>query len=148
MRLIAHRGNTEGPSVNENDPEHIAKALDAGFDVEIDIWNIGYDWYLGHDEPTYKIPLKAFSKNKVFYHAKNHEALVNLWKMEEYHVFAQDNDAYSRTSKGLWWVNVGELIVDPEWSVQVLPERFGWNINKQAHGICSDYVKRIGEGLQ
>ena len=31
MKLIAHRGNIDGPSEMENHPDHIQKALDAGF---------------------------------------------------------------------------------------------------------------------
>ena len=35
MILIAHRGNIDGPSEMENHPDHIQKALDAGFNVEV-----------------------------------------------------------------------------------------------------------------
>jgi glycerophosphoryl diester phosphodiesterase len=39
MKLIAHRGNTEGPNpLEENKPEYIEEAIENGFDVEIDIW--------------------------------------------------------------------------------------------------------------
>ena len=57
MKLIAHRGNVNGPDpLTENTPEKIESAIAAGYDVEIDIW---YDeegkLWLGHDEPTYEI---------------------------------------------------------------------------------------------
>ena len=37
ITYIAHRGNIDGPSEMENHPDHIAKALDLGFDVEVDV---------------------------------------------------------------------------------------------------------------
>ena len=59
MKIISHRGNLNGvDSKNENKPETIVKALDLGFDVEIDIRVINGEIYLGHDEPQYKIDLE------------------------------------------------------------------------------------------
>ena len=58
MRLIAHRGNLNGPNpLVENDPQRITYCIDEGYDVEIDV---RYDHHtnmlwLGHDEPQYKI---------------------------------------------------------------------------------------------
>ncbi len=58
MKLIAHRGNTQGPNPErENSPEYIEEALNAGYDVEVDVW---YDcatekFWLGHDEPQYDV---------------------------------------------------------------------------------------------
>ena len=57
MKLIAHRGNIQGPDpTTENKPEQIEACLDAGYDVEIDLW---YDeegtLWLGHDQPQYQV---------------------------------------------------------------------------------------------
>ena len=39
MKLIAHRGNIEGPDPSiENKPEQIEACLDAGYDVVGDVW--------------------------------------------------------------------------------------------------------------
>ena len=39
MKLIAHRGNIDGPNPErENSPEYIEEALKAGYDVEVDVW--------------------------------------------------------------------------------------------------------------
>ena len=39
MKLISHRGNLEGPNPErENHPDYIYEAIQAGYDVEIDIW--------------------------------------------------------------------------------------------------------------
>ena len=38
MLLIAHRGNINGPDkAKENHPDYINKAIEAGYNVEIDI---------------------------------------------------------------------------------------------------------------
>ena len=63
MRLISHRGNIDGPNLNnENDPENILKVLNLGYDVEIDVWFIDNEFYLGHDYPKY-IVNKSFLEN-------------------------------------------------------------------------------------
>ena len=56
MKLIAHRGLTDGPNAElENNPEQIHKSLSAGYDCEIDLWYVNGELYLGHDEPQYAI---------------------------------------------------------------------------------------------
>ena len=36
-----------------------------GYDVEIDVWSIDKQFYLGHDEPQYKIDKKFLQNKKV-----------------------------------------------------------------------------------
>ena len=56
MKLISHRGNVDGKYPQyENLPEYVDKALDLGYDVEVDLWIDNDGYYLGHDEPTYPI---------------------------------------------------------------------------------------------
>ena len=57
MILIAHRGNTEGPRPEkENHPRYIDRAIDLGYDVEVDICgSFDTGLHLGHDEPQFKI---------------------------------------------------------------------------------------------
>ena len=58
MRLISHRGNTNGEvRESENKPSYIDEALSKGFDVEIDVWFVEGNWYLGHDTWQYEIDL-------------------------------------------------------------------------------------------
>ena len=65
MVLIAHRGNTDGRFESyENEPNYIDKALKKGYDVEIDIWVIEGNFYLGHDKPQYGITLEWLDKRK------------------------------------------------------------------------------------
>ena len=60
MLLIAHRGNVSGPRTEfENNPIYIDKAIELGYDVEIDVWFVNNKLFLGHDEPQYKIDDEA-----------------------------------------------------------------------------------------
>ena len=58
MKLIAHKGNINGPDPSkENTPEQIEWCIDNGYDVEIDIrYNPDKDkFYLGHDEHQHEV---------------------------------------------------------------------------------------------
>ena len=77
-KLISHRGNLFGPNLSqENKESTILKAVDSGFDCEIDVWFLDKNLYLGHDKPTYKTSLKFLSEIQEFswIHCKNFEAL-------------------------------------------------------------------------
>ena len=80
MKLIAHRGNINGPNKEkENHPDHINDALKIGYDVEIDIWHVNCKWYLGHDEPKYEVTDYSFlQKDGLWIHAKNGDAFYKL----------------------------------------------------------------------
>jgi hypothetical protein len=61
MILISHRGNINGKNdVRENSMFYIMEALTMGFDVEIDVWYINNEWFLGHDKPQYQINIDVF----------------------------------------------------------------------------------------
>ena len=61
MKIISHRGNLDGPIFEkENHPDYILNAIDAGFDVEIDLWKIETKLFLGHDEPKYLIDVDGY----------------------------------------------------------------------------------------
>ena len=82
MILIAHRGNTIGPNPEmENNPFYIDKALEKGYDVEIDIQGSFYTkFYLGHDKAQYVVqPEWLFDRaHKLWLHAKDIQALHSL----------------------------------------------------------------------
>ena len=61
-KLISHRGNINGPDIsNENHPTYIEKAINLGFDCEVDIWVVNKELFLGHDEPMYKTTVDFLS---------------------------------------------------------------------------------------
>ena len=77
MFFISHRGNTSGPNPrDENKIEYIEETL-KNFDVEIDVWYHKNDYYLGHDEPSYKV-------NNQFLKIRNFDTL------QKFRMFLQD----------------------------------------------------------
>ena len=83
MIFIAHRGNMTGPNERrENDPEYIKEALDAGFDVEVDIrltqYRDGCSFALGHDLGKYRVSEDFLKTTGLWCHAKTIETLYAL----------------------------------------------------------------------
>ena len=140
--LISHRGNLNGPNTeNENKPFYIDIALDKGYDVEIDIWVIHNNIYLGHDNADTLIDLEFLikRKNKLWCHAKNLDALVFLLE-NDLHTFSHDNDDYILTSNNIIWAFPGKKINKN--TICVMPERAAYSHTDliSAKGICSDYI--------
>jgi hypothetical protein len=140
--LIAHRGNIRGPNPDrENAPDYIDAAIAAGFDVEIDVWSLGENLWLGHDGPQYEIePTFLYERAHVLWcHAKNLEALVFLIK-NGFNAFSHDKDDYVLTSKGFIWALVGSPIT-PD-TICVMPERASYSDDdlRKCKGICTDKV--------
>lgn len=146
MKLIAHRGLTNGPDVNlENRPEQIELALSQGFDCEIDLWVINSEFYLGHDRPDYPIDKTFLNTFGLWIHAKNLAALRWLTDTGLYY-FWHEGDKFTLTSNNFIWTYPGMELTQR--SIAVLPE---WhdpefkNLPKNCYGICSDYVITIQE---
>jgi hypothetical protein len=143
MKLIAHRGNTNGPNIaEENKPDYIIKTINKGFFVELDLWYVKNKLYLGHDKPQYIIEYSFLLKNKdkMFIHCKNIEALhYCLKKNDNLEFFFHDSDDCVLTSKGNIWTFPGKILTDK--SICVMPERIKSDCNLNiCVGICTDYV--------
>ena len=68
MILISHRGNINGINKSrENSIEYIYEALNEGYDVEIDVWYKGGEWFLGHDGPENYVVLGFLKNDKLWY---------------------------------------------------------------------------------
>lgn len=103
MKIISHRGNLAGRQIDrENSPSYIEEAVSAGFDVEVDIWRVDGNLFLGHDLPQYKTDVSFLRKNPLWCHAKNIEALKELLNLG-LHCFWHDVDVYTLTSKNEIW---------------------------------------------
>jgi hypothetical protein len=143
MKLIAHRGNINGPNPKkENHPDYINKAAESGYDVEIDVWLINNQWYLGHDNPTYKIKYNFLFDSRFWLHAKNGKVFDKLLKDKNYNfnVFWHTNEDWVLTSKGYIWTYPNKFLYEN--SICVMPE-LGYNGNlKSCYGICSDFASR------
>lgn len=146
MRYIAHRGNMNGPSALENHPDHIREALQAGFDVEVDVWLIDGDIWFGHNEPQYPAHITVLN-NRYWLHCKNIEALRFFGGIEinEANVFWHESDDYTLTNKRFIWTNIGKDLTGR--SIMVMPEitdsTLENTLDVDCAGICSDWIQKI-----
>ena len=140
MILISHRGNINGkiPS-KENEPFYIKEAIHLGYDVEVDVWYSNNTFWLGHDNPEYQIGLYFLLENadKLWCHAKNIEAIVEMKKEKTINCFWHQKDDISLTSKGHISAYPGKQPIKN--SIAVMPEIYNDDLDK-CIGICSDYI--------
>jgi hypothetical protein len=138
LRKIAHRGNTNGPSIHENQPWYLEEAMDKGYDVEIDIWKMGQHLWAGHDHAMYLITEDFLLKNilHIWIHCKNFEALDHFAKMgNSFNYFWHQEDDFTMTSQNYVWTYPGKQVGD--WSVIVDLKNSG---EYDCFGICTDYL--------
>jgi hypothetical protein len=137
MILISHRGNINGRiESHENKPDYVEDTLRLGFDVEIDVWFKDGEFYLGHDEPQYEVDYKFLLNEKLWCHAKNVDAILEM-KKYTIHYFWHEQDTLTLTSKNYIWAYPGKQPIKR--SIAVMPELFNDDIS-QCIGVCSDYV--------
>ncbi len=153
--LIAHRGLVDGPNQDiENNPRTIEMARELGYDVEIDLWRIFGEWFLGHDAPEYKVSDAWLAEingsgNHAWIHAKNIDALYGI-RLTNWtgHYFYHQNDDVVITSSGFLWTYPGKqltplsICVMPEWIDAIDGAR-----DLNVFGFCSDYVNKISKNL-
>lgn len=140
MLIIAHRGNTNGPNlIRENAPDYLMEAVEKGYDVEVDVWKVGSEYYLGHDAPQYPTSIEFIKHPKFWCHAKNLDALESLIE-EGCHVFSHDRDDYILTSKKVIWSFPGKPLSSK--TICVMPERASYKLEEFMNclGICTDYA--------
>lgn len=135
MIIISHRGNLNGPDEKlENNPFHILE-LTKKLDVEIDLWVIKNELFLGHDNPTYKID-QDFFNSKMWVHCKNIEASEFMFR-KEWNWFWHDNDKMTITSKGNIWCFPNIFL---ENGITVM-KNYTKDLPK-IYGICTDYASK------
>jgi hypothetical protein len=147
MLIIAHRGNLEGPSPQENKPEYIQKALDYGFIVEVDVWGIDCNSnnmiWLGHDGPHYPKQFEWLLKPGLFIHCKDIAALWHCKELGVKHYFSHDKDKAVMTSSGYFWTYPDNNIELTKFSIPVIFSKKDslWGVQSlsQVAGICTDY---------
>ena len=142
IKYISHRGNIDGKDIlNENSPTYIDKAIQLGYDVEIDIWFVNSEFFLGHDKPQYKINIDWINdrSHRLWVHCKNIEALSFLNKHDyDINYFWHETDTVALTSKGYIWAYPNKQPIKN--SIAVSPEINSDDVS-QCLGICSDYIK-------
>jgi hypothetical protein len=147
MIFISHRGNLDGPQpAKENSPEYIDAALSANFDVEIDVWFIDGELYLGHDSGLISLPKHYLQNQRIWFHCKNIGALDYLKTTDKVKYFWHQEDDYTLTSNRKIWTYPGKFLMPG--AIAVLPEKAYKGILWDCHAICTDFVyefKRLYE---
>ena len=145
MILISHRGNLNGKSDRENSPDYIEEALDQDFDVEVDVWYIDNQFWLGHDKPQYKVSEGFLEHSNLWCHAKNIQALYVMSKSSNIHYFWHQEDDVTLTSREFFWTYPGKQLTEK--SICVLLEfenkKSKVILPKNVAGICSDFIVRF-----
>ncbi len=143
MIKIAHRGNINGPKPEiENNPDYLYDAINAGFDVEVDIWSVDGVLYLGHDKPQYKVD-DSFVISILpyaWFHCKNIEVLDRFISIKPIiRFFWHQDDDYTLTSNGFIWTYPGKNITNNSIIVH-LPKFDEDNFDVKPFAICSDFL--------
>ncbi|MEK6883118.1 MAG: hypothetical protein AABY22_26065 [Nanoarchaeota archaeon] len=134
--LISHRANLDGRIIEkENNPDYIKSAIEY-FHVEIDVWNINNNWFLGHDKPQYKIGEIFLQNDKFYCHAKNLDAFNKMLDNKKIHCFWHQNDDYALTSKGFIWTYPKKQICEKSIIVSN-------KLVRDCYGICTDYPLKL-----
>jgi hypothetical protein len=137
MKIISHRGNLDGRKPEcENNPTYIQQALDLGFDVEIDVWFVDGEFFLGHDSAIYHVESSWILGRaaSLWCHAKNIEAMEQLLLMDDVICFWHETDKMTLTSSGILWMYPGNYN-HKAITVELDEPK---NIPK-VWGICTDY---------
>lgn len=142
MIKIAHRGNYAGRNKDrENTISYIEEAILAGYNVEVDAWLLGSEWFLGHDFPVEQVTKDFFERPEIWTHAKNLIGYVSLYHNPKVHVFWHNKDDFAITSKGIKWAKTGIITHD---GVMVMPENDACCLDSlrleqiEPLGVCSD----------
>lgn len=144
MIKIAHRGNVFGPSIQENQPAHLLKAIGMGFNVEADVWRIGDRLWLGHSSAQYLLNRELLNRliPYTWFHCKNLDALEYFSNRPQLdaNYFWHENDRYTVTSHGYIWAYPGmpggknTIILDLNGELD--------HSGDEVLGWCSDFVGR------
>tara|TARA_R110000851_G_scaffold176537_2_gene323234 strand:- start:6392 stop:6838 length:447 start_codon:yes stop_codon:yes gene_type:complete len=143
MKIICHRGNTDGPNKEEeNTLSHINKAIKS-FDVEIDVRLKDGKLWLGHDTPQEEASVEWINsnKNKLWIHCKDIESLNFLRSLGiDLNFFGHENDGFVLTSKNYIFALPSEAEKIPsERTIFVMPEFFKYNKDIKRGGVLTDY---------
>ena len=145
MKIISHRGNTCGPdSKKENTPAYIDKALEEGFDVEIDLRKIKDTFYLGHDKPLNEVSFEWLENRKkyLWIHTKNFNAFESLLEISRGFIFFYYTcEPLVLVSNGKIWCHRINEITYPANCIVPLLSKSSLQENNQTKwfGVCTDY---------
>jgi len=121
----------------ENNPEHIQEMLNSWIYVEVDVWYIDKNFYLGHDKPDYHVDLEFLQHKNLWCHAKNFDALQELLKNNIICFWHQEDDFTITSNKYIWtypnkMTGKSSIIVDTSTNWK--------HKDYDCYGVCVDYI--------
>ncbi|MEK6883441.1 MAG: hypothetical protein AABY22_27690, partial [Nanoarchaeota archaeon] len=154
-RIISHRGNLQNAiPEQENHPNYIDKAIEAGFHVEVDIRNSKDGFSLGHDKTDYLVTAKWILRRKrqILFHAKDIESGIRLRKLNsEIKYFMHLGDPFVLISNGLVWVHDLSLLSNDRCIIPLIDKNSIDNFDfkdKMLYGVCTDEPIYLKEKLE
>jgi len=148
MILISHRGNLEGEwAEKENSPDYIDRAIELGYDIEVDLCSKDGKLWLGHDRPQYKISIVWLLRRKknLWIHVKDYGALVRIMRTK-LKFFCHEQDKYTLTSNGYIWSHDLTNKVNDKCIIPLLSsESVSSYDQKGFYAVCSDYIYECEE---
>jgi len=139
IEIISHRGNTSGPQKKDN----IASKLEQtakNMLVEVDVWNIDKQWYLGHDAPEAETSIHFISNKNFILHAKNLQALTYLTDTDLHYFWHQEDDFTLTSNNLIWTYPKGEVTTKSIIVCQTLEEVAKYK-DEDIWGLCTDYAE-------
>jgi hypothetical protein len=152
IKLISHRGNINGVNTErENEQTYLQEAIEAGYDVELDIRRLNHTLWFGHDGPTHMASMAWLLnyKNNLWIHTKNFDAMDFLIE-HNFRVFyhqIEDHVVIGNT-RIIWSRAISEASTR-----SMIPLLSMDDINQvdikslNVYAICSDFVQTIKERL-
>jgi hypothetical protein len=151
MKIISHRGNIKGPNPeDENKQWYIDAAIEMGYDVEVDVWYVDDEFYLGHDGPEYQIDLSWLVQRSdvLWIHCKNLDAAHALIMFDAgLRCFCSISDPFCFITEGYLWLN--DVDVEPTNNCVVpllnIDDLKSYKFMGKPWGICTDHPYRARE---
>lgn len=140
MIYISNKGNLFGPDPQkENLPEYVDEAINAGFQVKVDLWISDDRIFLGDGYPKYKIDLAWLINRylKLWIQCKNASAVSFMQEHDHFHYFWNYNDSITLTSLKYVWASPYHPAIKK--SIVVSPNIIERDFSEYM-GICSDFI--------
>jgi|TARA_R110002167_G_scaffold55962_3_gene158949 hypothetical protein len=148
QKLISHRGNIRGRNPGlENWPGYIVSALREGYDVEIDVWEVDGNIYLGHDRPIYEVACTFLTIPGLWCHFKTPSLCERFEGDTHMNYFVHDSEDSVLTSRGYRIYHPKALQSEiTSKAVAMCPEQRNDKVLDLAgfYGICSDNIIEYG----
>lgn len=142
MRWIAHRGNTEGPiPERENTPDYLVKALERGYDIEVDVWMGPCGLLCGHErDGAVSVSTDFLRRQNAWVHCKDVASFMCLSRYPDVNCFMQDAEPAVLTSRGFVWLHSSYDGIPDGRCVLTQLNHQGFPAQFQPYAVCTDWV--------